>query len=134
MGNDCTSALASVEATATRGAISVARASTGDELRAGGSSRRGRGRRSSGVVAGTTLGNTRGGLSVGSLNGLGSVVVGGGVAEAATTVTLLSDDCTSTFAGVEAAAAGGTVGVALAGASDELSAGRCTGDVCSSGN
>lgn len=123
-----------MEATAARGAISVARASTGDELRAGGNSGRGSSSRSSGVVAGTTLGNTRGGLSVGALDGLGRVVVGGGVAEAATTVTLLSDDCTGALAGVEATAAGGTVGVALARASDELSAGRCTGDVRSSGN
>ncbi len=132
LSDNGTSALAGVEATAARCAIGVAGASTGDELRARSSSWGSR--RSSSVVGrgssgGTTLGHARSGLSVGALDGLGSVVVGGGVAEPATTVTLLSDDGTSALAGVEATAARCTVGVRLAGTSDELGTGGCTGDV-----
>ena len=54
--------------------------------------------------------------------GAGGVVVGLSVAEAAAAVTLLGDDGTGTFAGSEAAAARGAVGVAGADACDELGA------------
>lgn len=137
MSNDGAGALAGVEAAAARGAVCVAAAGTGDELGArgngssggvvGGSRGRGRGSGSSGL-------DSRSRLGVRALDSLRGVVVGAGVAEPASTVTLLSDDCTSALAGVEATAARCTVRVRLARAGDELGACRSTGDVGGSGD
>lgn len=57
---------------------------------------------------------------LGSAQCLGGGVVGLSVAETAASITLLGNDGASAFAGRKAAAAAGTVGVAVARAGDEL--------------
>jgi hypothetical protein len=132
--NDRTSALASTEAAAAGRAVGVLSADAGDELctrrRGGGCRCRGRGGSSS-----TTLGDTRGGLSVRALDLLRRVVVRELVAEATATVALLRNNGAGALAGVEATAARGAVGVALARTSDELGALRNAGkDRCRRGH
>jgi hypothetical protein len=69
---------------------------------------------------------------IGSLDGLSSLVVGLGITETASTVTLLRNDSAGAFAGFEATARRCAVGVGLARASDELGARGSTGNVARS--
>jgi len=126
-GNNGTTALASVESTASALALGVVSAGTGDELSArglsrsstsGGSSRSG----STAVVHnGGRSSRGGGGRSLATENP-SSVVVRGRVSEAAATITFESDDSTSTLAGVEATASTSAFRVAGTGTSDELGA------------
>lgn len=116
-------ALPALEAAAPGGAVGVALAWAGDELGAGGNGGRG--------GSGGRRACIGGGLAT---ELTGSVIVRRGIAEAASTVALLSDDGTSALAGPEATTAGGTVDVAGARTGDKLRAGRSAGDVRRSSN
>jgi hypothetical protein len=138
LGDDGGTALAGLEATAEGCAVGVGGACTSDELLAGGtgstsdgcgrSSRGSRGggcSRSSGTTSGT-LASLRV-VDAGSLSLAaecdGRNVVGGDVAEAASTITLLGDYSSSALAGLEATARRGAVSVRGADTGDELGAG-----------
>ena len=140
--DDRPGALARLESTAAGGAVRVARAGPGDELAAGRDGRRGgrrggrgshgrrrgggRGRSGRGGGRCSTSGGRRRGLTAELARG---VVVRLRVPEATAAVALLGDDGSSALAGLEAAAARGTIDIPGAGAGDKLRARRRTGDV-----
>jgi len=135
LSDDGPGAFTGVEATAARSAIRIVGTGTSDELCAGGGWCGGSRCGGSSIVAGARIVvHTGCGFSIRPLNGLGGTIVGSRVTEAATAITFLSDDGASTFARVEAAASGGAVCVAAAGAGNELCAGRDTGHHRSGGN
>jgi hypothetical protein len=117
LGDDRTRTLARVEAAATVCTIGVAGARTSNELRS-----------RSAAGAGRCLGGGDGGSGSGRLGRClaeqreSRVVVGLRITKSTTSVNLLGDDRTRTFARVKAAAAVSAIGVAGARTSDELCA------------
>lgn len=130
--DDGARAFPSVEAATARSAISIARAGTSDELRsstvssplAGGRwscvNCSGGSGRSSGSSRGSGRTKNRGRSGLLTAEEACGDVVRLRITESASSVALLGNDGTSAFAGIEATAAGRTVGVASARTSDEL--------------
>lgn len=123
-GNNGTSALASVESTASALALSVVCARTSDELSARGlAGSSGWGSRSGGTTIVQDGGrSSRSSRSLATQN-TSSVIVGGCVTETAATITFESYDSTSTLASVESAASALTFRIASTNTGDELGAG-----------
>lgn len=135
-GYNSTSTFASVEATASTLAFGVVGTGTSDKLSAwwlAGSCSWGSRSSSTAVVDNWGSRGSRG-LTP---QHTGSVVVGNTVTEAASTITLKSDDGTCTLASVESTAPRTTVGIGVARASNELGTGSltrnegCIGERCS---
>jgi len=130
LGDHGTGALASGESTTIGRTVGVFSADSGDELSAGGLASARSGNSDSSRRGGSSLGgnDTRGSRRVRALNDLSGSVIGDSIPESTSAVPSLGDYGTSTFAGGESTAVGGTGRIVDAGASNELRSQRDTGE------